>query len=173
MCTDMKTEHLFLSIVLTLTAANAAQPTVQSGGVSRLAPARQSPRQPTTVNSVGRTALAPSRPSSGGISAQSRGGARAFFAEWNSRFWDFGPAKPTVSGFSRREVAGEHGRVSVRETGFERQVKAFNGGSTFPSLATGVREGTYLKPVLSGSATVVGAGQYRSGLDLVRTGRRR
>ena len=172
----MKTYLLFLSIVLTtIVTTNAAQPTVQSGsGVTRLAPARQSPRQPTTVNSVGRTALAPSRPSSGGLSVQSRsGGTRAFFAEWNSRFWDFGPAKPTVSGFSRRVVAGAHGRVSVRETGFERQVKAFNGGDTFPSLATGVPEGTYVKPVLSGSATVVGAGQFRSGLDLVHTRHRR
>jgi hypothetical protein len=175
----MKIESLFLSTVLTIAAvasASAAQPTVRSGGVTRLAPARQSShRQTVTVNSVGRTALAPNRPSSGGLSVQSRpsGGTRSFFAEWNSRFWDFGPSKPAVSGFSRGAVAGARGRVSVRETGFERQVKAFNGGSTYPSLATGVPQGTYIKPVLSGSATVVGAGQFRSGLDLVHTRRRR
>lgn len=156
----MKTTLLFLVVLTTLTS-NAAQPTVTSGGgVTRLAPARQASRQPI----VRSTALAPSR-----HSASSGGGTRQFFAEWNRRFWDFGPAKPVVSGFSRTVVAGARGRVNIRETSFERKVKAFNGGSTYPSLATGVREGTYLKPVLNGSAVVVGAGQYRSGLDLVHT----
>jgi len=144
------------------TEARGSQPLWVDGvGVTRLAPARQVSEQPVSVNAIGRTALAPSRVS----------GARGFFQEWNQRFWDFGPQKPVVSGFSRTAVAGARGRVTIRETGFERQVKAFNGGSTFPSLATGVPEGTYLKPVLSGSAVVVGAGQYRSGLDRVFGGR--
>lgn len=160
---DMKTTLLFL-VVLTLTSNAAPQPTITVNGVTRLAPARQASRQPIAVSATGRTALAPSRSST----------TRSFFAEWNRRFWDFGPQKPTVSGFSRTVVAGARG--SAAQTPSRRTLsggRALPGGSTYPSLATGVPEGTYLKPALNVSATVVGAGQYRSGLDLVRTRGRR
>ena len=97
------------------------------------------------------------------------GGVRGFFHEWNRRFWDFSSTS-SGGGVSGIASAGASGSVNFPETRFERKVKEFNGGSTFPSLATGVPSGTYVKS-RSGHIGIAGAAQANSGLVAVLSGR--
>ena len=98
-------------------------------------------------------------------------GVRGFFREWNRRFWDFSSTSSGGDGqMSATANAGASGSLNFPETRFERKVKEFNGGSTFPSLATGVPSGTYTK-TRSGHIAIAGGAGADSGLVGVLNGR--
>ncbi|MDP2735144.1 MAG: hypothetical protein Q8P12_02980 [bacterium] len=84
------------------------------------------------------------------------------FRAFGRGFFDF--SSPTTPSVQATAWTGNSGRVRVPVTSYERKVAEYNGGSTYPSLATGVYPGTYAKPALDVSGTLVGAGEFRSGL---------